>query len=38
MSITNSGTPKKEEKRIANIIVKSFNQKKKKNVYVLIII
>ena len=30
MSITDSATPKKEEERIANIIVKSFNQKKKK--------
>ena len=28
MSITDSGTPKKEEERIANIIVKSFNKKK----------
>ena len=36
MSITDSGTPKKEE-RIANIIVKSFNQKKKK-AFVLIIV
>ena len=33
MSITDSGTPKKEE-RIANIIVKSFNQKKKKSICV----
>ena len=38
MSITDSGTPKKEE-RIANIIVKSFNQKKKKKkAFVLIIV
>ena len=29
MSITNSSTPKKEEKRIAKIIVKSFTKKKK---------
>ena len=34
MSITDSATPKKEEERIANIIVKSFNKKRRRSICV----